>query len=790
MNKQPVLFFLVSFLILSSYSYSHQPVTDTIPSIHLNKALPEVIVKRNRLPVRIHGDTLGFDASRYADAHTTKLQDLLKKMPGFRVDEGGRIFFHGKEISKILVDGDDLAGHRYATLSKNLRASLVKELQVVQHFQENRLMKGHVDSDAVALNLNIHEKYSGRPTGNLFATANLVSHGAVNGDLLNLHRKAKQLLFLDKNNVGDAGLVVDDNRILQQEVVENKNDHRSWPFDDQGEQRYSNIPSGYANNNDDHGVMLLTTNAIGRCMKLRSETNIGKESLFRFSSNTQLLRIPSTQPVQVFSSSLKQTNSSSASIKLVLDRDDDRRRISRYQLIASSESVNGIVSENRMLHDHYLRKFNQHHRAYRIAMHQHETWQLGKKGLLLIENSVVADKNRQSLIIDDPLFFLSPYASGPYSDDQLLTHNGAFLNTHIGSILTFPKTSIRFGVRTAFYSSNEVFDQQKRYVYFGLTRKHVFKAAQELQVAIGTAASGRSNADPSNQLIYRLEHTLTWQITQLNKISVGFKVDRTASDLKVFHAGPLFLHNGLFAASPEGFVHPAAAEFHIDFTKMDLYSGLTAMLSINLRQVKNELGVGSLVMPSYVSTGYFIISDQKNLSVISNLEKFIFPVKMKYAFSGSLILMNTPQQLNTQMMRALVYTLGLEHRFISNWKGLFNLELFYGNNLSRFSSLSGRSPASRFCRYHYAVHTILRINNRFSGVLNYSALQTGGQNHFHMLDLRMKAKISSVWTASLTLSNLLNNTYYRERTAGLYTSQVNEFQVNGRRLLFGINYTF
>ena len=93
--------------------------------------MPEINIKGNAMVAKRRGDTLVFAADRFKRADAIKLEELLKHVPGFRVDENGRISFNGKEIKKLLLDGEDLTAENYQLLSRNLRSLMIDSIQVV-----------------------------------------------------------------------------------------------------------------------------------------------------------------------------------------------------------------------------------------------------------------------------------------------------------------------------------------------------------------------------------------------------------------------------------------------------------------------------------------------------------------------------------------------------------------------------------------------------------------------------------------------------------------------------------
>ena len=52
------------------------------------------------------------------------VEDLLKKMPGVEVDSDGKITVNGREIKKILVDGEEFFSSDPTVASRNLPAKM------------------------------------------------------------------------------------------------------------------------------------------------------------------------------------------------------------------------------------------------------------------------------------------------------------------------------------------------------------------------------------------------------------------------------------------------------------------------------------------------------------------------------------------------------------------------------------------------------------------------------------------------------------------------------------------
>src|SRR5699024_7264225 len=85
------------------------------------------------------------------------VEDVLRKIPGLRIDEEGTIKVGNREVEKVMVEDDDFFGHGYKILTKNMPAHPIKQVDILKHYSANELLKGIEDSDKVALNLKLKD---------------------------------------------------------------------------------------------------------------------------------------------------------------------------------------------------------------------------------------------------------------------------------------------------------------------------------------------------------------------------------------------------------------------------------------------------------------------------------------------------------------------------------------------------------------------------------------------------------------------------------------------------------
>lgn len=118
--------------------------------------LNEVVLEANE-KIKIDTDTITFNADSYSNASQQVVEDLLKELPGVEVLNDGNIKVNGKPIDKLLVEGDDLFDKKYKLLSKNLDAKNISEVQILNNFEDNPVLKSFQESEKVAINLKLKE---------------------------------------------------------------------------------------------------------------------------------------------------------------------------------------------------------------------------------------------------------------------------------------------------------------------------------------------------------------------------------------------------------------------------------------------------------------------------------------------------------------------------------------------------------------------------------------------------------------------------------------------------------
>ncbi len=112
-------------------------------------------------PIVIKKDTIEYNASAYHVVDNAMLVDLLRKMPGMKVDAGGSIKVNGETVDKITVGGKAFFIKDPSMAVKNLPAKIVNKIQVIDQAKEDAAFTGvgTKDDQEKVMDILLKEEY-------------------------------------------------------------------------------------------------------------------------------------------------------------------------------------------------------------------------------------------------------------------------------------------------------------------------------------------------------------------------------------------------------------------------------------------------------------------------------------------------------------------------------------------------------------------------------------------------------------------------------------------------------
>ena len=111
------------------------------------------------------GDTLVFNVSRYATPSDNAIIDVIKRLPGIKVEDDGTIKYQGKPINKFYIDGDDFLSGQYGLATNNISHKDVKSVEVMENHQPVKALEGIDFPEEAGINIKLSEDAKGKWCG-------------------------------------------------------------------------------------------------------------------------------------------------------------------------------------------------------------------------------------------------------------------------------------------------------------------------------------------------------------------------------------------------------------------------------------------------------------------------------------------------------------------------------------------------------------------------------------------------------------------------------------------------
>lgn len=180
------------------------PVSSDFSNVRLSpKAtqLNDVIVEAPDIYAK--GDTLVFNVSRYANAKDNAIIDVIKRLPGIKVEEDGTIMYQGKPINKFYLDGNDFIGGQYGLATNNISHKDVKSVEVMENHQPVKALEGIEFPEEAGINLKLKDDARSRWVGVAQAAAG-VQPFLYDGSLFTMRiaPKLQNMFTLKADNTG------------------------------------------------------------------------------------------------------------------------------------------------------------------------------------------------------------------------------------------------------------------------------------------------------------------------------------------------------------------------------------------------------------------------------------------------------------------------------------------------------------------------------------------------------------------------------------------------------------
>lgn len=184
-----------------------------------NNYLKEVVVKANSSGLIQKGDTLTYSVEKFMNGTEETLKDIIKKLPGLDINSNGQITTNGKEIDKILVDGEDFFKNQHKLATENLSSQMIKNVELIKNYKEFKSLDNNANTNTTAININIKDEFKNKITGNIQTGIGFSEKYKLHTNLFSFRKKTKTTLISGFNNTGEQDFTMYDYYSL---IEENK----------------------------------------------------------------------------------------------------------------------------------------------------------------------------------------------------------------------------------------------------------------------------------------------------------------------------------------------------------------------------------------------------------------------------------------------------------------------------------------------------------------------------------------------------------------------------------------
>lgn len=393
---------------LSPYSKKLEKISHsiTLGDIELEKNNVKNIdeIKITVSPVKIRKDTIEFNASSIKVRPDSKIEELLKKIPGVEIDNDKKITVNGKEVDQIMINGKPFFDKDGKIALQNLPADIIKNIQfTTTKTKEEELSGKKPKSNTTTINFNIDEKKNKGLMSRLTLGYGSDKRYEGSGLLSYFKNDTKISLIASSNNINSQGFSNDD------------------VFDNMGAGRNSSGMQGGTSSTGrgSKGIQKSTTIGINYNDKFGKNADLDNFSLSHSNSDTETASKSSrttllpeytlTTHSESKGESETQQYSADASAKIVLDSlstiyISPRFNNSRSTSISSSQS--STLRDNALLNgSNSYTSSESESNSFNPYLYFSKQFRKERRSLNAKMNSTLSESNRDNLNRSETLFY-------------------------------------------------------------------------------------------------------------------------------------------------------------------------------------------------------------------------------------------------------------------------------------------------------------------------------------------------------------------------------------------------
>ncbi|WP_036601949.1 carboxypeptidase-like regulatory domain-containing protein [Olivibacter sitiensis] len=161
--------------------------------------LDEVVIDVGQPPIRMNQDTLEYNTDYFKTRPGANVEALLQQLPGLQVNLDGTIYYEGKEVSSVKVNGKEFFAQDLRIATRNLDADMVQTVQVYRDKGDSKRPVDNENDLPISINLKFKRALVRTDFGKAYASGGSRDRYEA-GALLNTFRDTLQISLIGFGN--------------------------------------------------------------------------------------------------------------------------------------------------------------------------------------------------------------------------------------------------------------------------------------------------------------------------------------------------------------------------------------------------------------------------------------------------------------------------------------------------------------------------------------------------------------------------------------------------------------
>lgn len=779
------------------------------------KVLEEVIV--TYVPkIQVRGDTTSYKLSSFLAGNERNLEEALAKLPGFSINEQGQISVNGRAIQKLLLEGDDLMSTNYTALSKNMSPGSINQVQVLDKYLNDRMMKGIEKTDDIAVNLTFKKEFKNVFFGDILAEGGEGKYynGVANGIFIS--KPVKAYLMGSANNIGRQSSFMSYSTFNPQSTL-------AIPYNPMLMSKKlvdiasSGIPMIEENRtvfNNTHAASLNLLQNFSKKLNMKFNISVtGDKNTQTSQKHTELFFNKDT--IAYFESNDWITKPKTAEGQIEAEyyfSDKSRLKyIGKGATNVSNEASHLLFNSDRITQ-------NLSSKVLSVSNQLSYTFRPSSKNALIVEAAQFSNNRPQDFYVNgydyssvfsvdaNTAFFQSSKNPVQYLGGQARYYTNSKKATIIlNAGYDRYQMQVVSSILPDLLKQGNQLEMQKEKLYVRADYNQPVSRHLEITSRLGINWLGiinhwqNSHSNKTNSCWFLSPNlTAKWTIGLKSRITFGYKYSKDFPNAVQLFDSLIFTdYRTAYRYQYQNYFQ-SQNSYSLGYRYNDSYNQFTVYINGFYTNTSNSYADNSIINKKFMlSTKYDIPQGSNMTGLVFGSDKFVSSLSGTIRFSGSAIRSKYVNNINNTMSRDInFWTLNGKLNYFSGFNGIFNFNTHF-MLLANLSTV--KLPDDQFNNQTYNYKGFLQTNFKFNKVCyiqsTVSYYQWFGKNQkqrpVYFLDASFLGNlIKDKLTVSASLQNALNQQSIHFNNITDYSNSLSTYHLLPRMFVAGIKYTF